>query len=138
MKPKCIAERWPLLLLAGALAINAWKLLPETVHSAALWRRTSALNLEERYRLLYPQLYADIERLRERIPESATLWVVSPYDPHHANYYLYPRTLRWGSKNLNDRDRLKSQHLNDWLLTNASPNPQEDRLGVIPPATSSR
>jgi hypothetical protein len=106
----------PALLLAAALAANAAFLAHEGARTLKIARAALGRTNEQRRLLIYGGLYADIIRARREVPESATLWWVSPEYPWLVSYYLYPRVMRWGSPDRSARGEFGRRHAGDWIV----------------------
>ena len=104
------------LLLAAGLAVNAALLTRQIAPSLRIARVALGRTNEERRLLIYGRLYTDIIEARRKVPDTATLWWVSPEYPWLINYYLYPRVLRWGSPDSSARDEFRRRHPGDWII----------------------
>ena len=120
------------LLLAALLAQTAL-LFRSSAWTVRVARRAAGMSLDQRRLMMFGGFYDDILRIRGRVPPGATLWVVSANFPLHVNYFLYPRTLRFGSNAPGDLEKLRALHPQDWTLTHQSGDPTEDRITVYPP-----
>jgi hypothetical protein len=109
-------RRLPAILLAAALALNAALLAFQFAASLGIARAASGRTDEQRRLMMYGGLYADIAAARRQIPETATLWWVSPEYPWLIGYYLYPRVLRWGSPDASARGEFLRSHPGDWVV----------------------
>jgi len=127
-----------IVLLWMGLAVNLYNVIPSAAWSISIFRRTWTMSLQEKYALLYPALYPDLEKIKQRVSEKDTLWLVSPKEPWHINYYLYPRTLRWGSPRMDDVEAIRQAHPSDWVISHNTLDPQKDRAWVYPPLNEKR
>jgi hypothetical protein len=120
-------------LIAASLALNAFVFAGRAGPVLKIFKSTFGLSNERRRLMMYGSLYGDIIAARRAVPETATLWWVSPEYPWLVNYYLYPRILRWGSPNVLDREELRRKHPSDWVVGYSSSG---DRLELQAPAGS--
>ncbi|HXT02129.1 MAG TPA: hypothetical protein VN915_15750 [Elusimicrobiota bacterium] len=104
------------LILALALAVNAALLVRSFGAALKIARAAAGKTVDAQRLMMYGGLYADIAALRERVPETATLWWVSPEYPWLVSYFLYPRVLRWGSPDASARPEFRREHPGDWVV----------------------
>jgi len=130
---KSLRETLKKTLLWLGIIMNSCLLGKQFLWSLSISRRVWHLSLSQKYELLYTPLYQDIKRIRELVPESATIWHVASDDPWHINYMLYPRVLRRGSHLREDIEKVRQEHPEDWVLTHETNNPQRDHARVFPP-----
>ncbi len=124
------------VILGFCLTVNLIFLFKQPHWSWRIFHRFHRLTLNEKYAALYPAFFSDILAIRKQVPEDADIWLVSPADAWHINYYLYPRIIRFGSANLDDLDKERRSHPKGWVLIHQNLDPQRDRVKVFPPFES--
>lgn len=115
-------------------AVNGWFLLGHARRAWSVARQTAGISDDERRLMMWGPLYAQLLAARKHVPETATLWWVSPEYPWLVNYFLYPRTLRWGSRALSEARALHEAHPADWVVGySEAPGARFGRLDFLAP-----
>jgi len=119
-------------VLTLALLVHMYPLFFSARHAFHDYALMHHKSETERRRMIFGQLYTDIETAAAQIPESATIWWVSPHLPWHHAYFLYPRILRWGSPHREDLAAIRHLHPTDWVM-GWMETPNGNTLSYFPP-----
>lgn len=109
-------QRWVGALLAGGCVVNAYFLFPNAWTAIQSFRAMQGKSNVERRLIQKGGWYQALLEVDRTIPPKASVRLVSSAPPWYLAYYLYPRLLLKGSDHPEDRDLIRNQFPDEWVL----------------------